>query len=119
MSYIIPINRDGLSTETLTSCAVVPPEGILSGKAVEQGAVHASSGKVTIGTWECTPYAEILAYPAATEYATVLSGQVAITDDDGTVHTFGAGDSYVLKSGFSGHFEVLETLRKIYVLIED
>ncbi|MTH60471.1 DUF861 domain-containing protein [Paracoccus litorisediminis] len=119
MSHIIRINREGVSNEALESCSVVPAEAVLSGEAIEKGALHLTEGKVTIGTWECTPYAEILAYPNMTEYTTVLSGRVAITDADGTVQEFGPGDNYVLKSGFEGRFEVLETLRKIYVLIED
>ncbi|WP_170295032.1 cupin domain-containing protein [Paracoccus aestuariivivens] len=119
MSNIIRINRDGVSSEDLSACSAVPAEAVISGEAIEKGAVHFGSGKVTIGTWECTPYAEILAYPNMTEYTTVLSGRVAITDKDGSVQEFGPGDNYVLTSGFEGRFEVLETLRKIYVLIED
>ncbi|MDS9469024.1 cupin domain-containing protein [Paracoccus sp. MBLB3053] len=119
MSNIIRITAQGISTEELSHCAAVPPEAVILGEARETGAVHFGSDKVTIGTWECTPYAEILAYPNATEYTTVLSGRVAITDADGSVQEFGPGESYVLKSGFEGRFEVLETLRKIYVLIED
>lgn len=119
MSKIIRIDRNGLSGAALMPCSAVPPEAVLTGAAQETGAVHLSQGKVTVGTWECTPYAEILSYPTMTEYTTVLSGRVAITDADGSVQEFGPGDNYVLASGFEGRFEVLETLRKIYVLIED
>ena len=53
------------------------------------------------------------------EFCTVLSGRVALTDPDGSVQEFGAGDSYIVPKGFEGRFEVLETLRKIYVLYTD
>ncbi|MBU3030457.1 cupin domain-containing protein [Paracoccus marinaquae] len=119
MSDIIRINSKGISTEELAPCSAVPAEAVLIGEARETGALHLDAGKVTIGTWECTPYAEILALPDATEYSTILSGRVAITEADGGAQEFGPGDSYVLKSGFEGRFEVLETLRKIYVLIAD
>lgn len=119
MTDIIRISREGLSNGPLTSCSVVPPEAILAGRAVERGAHHYTGGKVSVGTWECTPYAEVLSYPTMTEFTTVLSGRVEITGADGEVHEFGPGESYVLARGFKGRFEVLEDLRKIYVLIED
>ena len=49
----------------------------------------------------------------------MLSGRVALTDGSGRTEEFGPGDSYILPRGFEGRFEVLETLRKVYVLFND
>jgi uncharacterized cupin superfamily protein len=60
-------------------------------------------------------YAETLAYPESSEVCVVGSGRVALTNADGSVEEFGASDCYIVPKGF----EVLETLRKIYVLFND
>lgn len=118
MSSLIRINKEGLGMAGLTPCSVVPSGAVLSGVANETGQVHyeTTDGKVTTGTWQCTPYAEHLICDGFTEFSTVIWGKVALTNSDGQVETFSAGDSYVLPVGWQGRFEVLETLRKIYVI---
>ena len=118
MSKVTKIDRNGEGLRALEKCSVVPVEAILTGSAEEMGDVHFESadGSLIIGTWQCTPYAEMLVYPNGTEYAHILSGKLAITNPDGSVETFTAGDSYVLPAATEVRFEVLETMRKIYVL---
>lgn len=119
MNSIIRLSSEGLSTGALEPCAVVPPEAVLSGKPEESGAMHyeTKDGKFLVGTWECTPYAETLSYPETSEFCIVLSGRVALTGQEGRTEVFGPGDSYIVPKGFEGRFEVLETLRKVYVLL--
>ena len=121
MNKIIKIGRDGVGAGALEKCSVVPAEAILSGFASELGAIHTerSDGALVIGTWQSTPYAEMLSYPGGTEYSVILSGKVAITNPDGSVETFGAGESYILPAGTEVRFEVLETMRKVYVLFTE
>ena len=118
MSKVIKLSRDGVGLNALEKCSVVPAEAILSGFAEEMGDVHFESadGSLVIGTWQATPYAEMLAYPNGTEYAVIVSGKVALTNPDGSVETFGPGESYILPPATEVRFEVLETMRKIYVL---
>ena len=121
MTKVIKIGRNGVGLRPLEKCSVVPPEAILSGFAEEMGDVHFESpdGSLVIGTWQATPYAENLVYPNGTEYSVILSGKVALTNPDGSVETFSAGESYVLPAGVPVRFEVLETMRKAYVLYTD
>ena len=119
MTSIIRVNKDGSGKQGLSDCSVVPCEAVLSGQANEIGELLHVSGNedLSIGVWECTPYAEILAYPdKTTEFCHVLKGKVELTNPDGTTMVFEAGDSYIVPAGFEGKFEVLETLRKIYVI---
>ncbi|WP_065373817.1 cupin domain-containing protein [Ensifer adhaerens] len=118
MSKVIKLGRNGVGLRELEKCSVVPPEAILSGFADELGDVHfeSSDKAVVIGTWQSTPYAEMLSYPDGSEYSVILSGKVAITNPDGSIETFSAGESYVLPAGVEVRFEVLETMRKVYVL---
>jgi hypothetical protein len=121
MTSVIRINTDGSGASGLEPVSFVPAEAILAGVANEKGESHyeTKDGSIVIGTWESTPYAEILTYPATTETVFVLSGKVAITEANGALEVSEAGDAYVLPKGFSGRFEVLETLRKIYILVSD
>lgn len=118
MSKVIKIGRDGVGLRALEKCSVVPTEAILSGFADELGDVHFESTdkSLTIGTWESTPYAENLSHQDGTEYSVILSGKLAITNPDGSIETFGAGESYILPARTMVRFEVLETVRKVYVL---
>lgn len=118
MSKVIKVSRDGVGLAALEKCNVVPPAAVLAGFADELGAVHFESPdkSVVIGTWQSTPYAENLSYPGGTEYSIILAGKVAITNPDGSVEAFEAGESYILPAGVEVRFEVLETMRKIYVL---
>ncbi len=119
MNTVIRIKKDGGAAKGLTPCSVVPVEDVLSGEPNELGEeiFETKSQALSIGTWECTPYAETLAYPGETvEFCYVLKGKVALTNPDGSVETFEAGDGYIVPAGFKGRFEVLETLRKIYVI---
>lgn len=118
MSKVIKLGSNGVGLRALTKCNAVPAEAVLSGNPDELGNVHFESHdkSLTIGTWQSTPYAENLSYPDGTEYSVILSGKVSITNPDGSVEIFEAGESYILPAGTEVRFEVLETMRKIYVL---
>lgn len=118
MKKILKIQSLECESEKLEPCSFVPVDAVLSGKPTEKGALHFSGGAVSLGTWEATPYAEMLEMRGASEFATILSGALTITDNDGVRYEFGSGDSYFLMDGFVGRFEVTETMRKTYVLIE-
>ncbi len=69
------------------------------------------------GIWECTPGGWPVKNRQDTEIAYLLSGRALITDDATQVtHEVGVGDLIVLPVGWSGRWDVLETVRKIYTL---
>jgi len=43
---------------------------------------------------------------------------VKLTDADGNVETYRAGDSFLIPSGFSGSWETIEPVRKFFVIYE-
>lgn len=69
-----------------------------------------------VGVWECTPGGWTITDRPDTETMVLLAGRIRITDADGTEHALGAGDSFVLPKGWSGRWDVLETVRKLYVI---
>ncbi|MER6523779.1 cupin domain-containing protein [Streptomyces sp. NPDC001508] len=110
---------------TLTPSADVT--GVLAAAGVRAGADRgnpqlgllpvASGAAGNAGVWECRPGGWPVVDRPDTEVCYVLSGTAAITDDaTGTVHQLTAGDLLVLPVGWSGRWDVTETLRKVYVI---
>jgi uncharacterized cupin superfamily protein len=48
----------------------------------------------------------------------VISGRGVLTGEGGSSLTIGPGDTFVLEPGFVGSWEVLETMRKQWVVRE-
>ncbi|MCB1386990.1 MAG: cupin domain-containing protein [Nitratireductor sp.] len=67
------------------------------------------------GIWQSTPGKWRIAYEEW-EFCHILSGVSVITDGDGNSRTVRAGDSFVLRPGFAGTWEVVETTAKEYVI---
>lgn len=67
------------------------------------------------GLWEATPGKWRIAYDEW-EFCHILSGVSVIAEEGGEARTVKAGDSFVLRPGFTGSWEVIETTRKAYVI---
>jgi uncharacterized cupin superfamily protein len=67
------------------------------------------------GTWRATPGMWRIAYDEW-EYCRILQGVSIISEEDGDTLEVRAGDSFVLRPGFRGTWEVVETTVKEYVI---
>ena len=67
------------------------------------------------GIWRSTPGKWRISYDEW-EYCRILSGVSVITDGDGNATRVGPGESFILRPGFSGTWEVIETTTKDYVI---
>lgn len=73
---------------------------------------------ILVGVWECAPCLEdIEAYPVY-ETMTVISGSVTITKQGGEPQTFTAGDTFFIAKGTKCTWQITETLRKFYTIVE-
>lgn len=71
----------------------------------------------SIGVWECEPGGWPVTDRTDTEVCYILSGVAHITDDaTGVVNMVTAGDIVVLPTGWSGRWDVMETVRKVYAI---
>jgi uncharacterized protein len=77
--------------------------------------IEEAEGGVCAGTWEATPGKWRVEYDEW-EFCHILSGVSVIAEDGGESRTVKAGDSFVIRPGFKGTWEVLETTRKAYVI---
>jgi uncharacterized protein len=105
----------------LTSSAATPeterpaPEKVISGDPVHTTWNVEERDGLYCGIWQSTPGKWRIAYDEW-EYCRILDGRSIITDENGTEHALGPGDSFILRPGFSGTWEVIETTRKDYVI---
>lgn len=67
------------------------------------------------GLWQSTPGTWRISY-TEWEYMHILSGVSVVTDADGIATTLRAGDSFVIRPGFAGTWQVVETTLKDYVI---
>jgi uncharacterized cupin superfamily protein len=75
-----------------------------------------ADGSVEVGVWACTPGGWAISHRPDTETVRILSGRARLTDADGLAVDLGPGDVLVLPKGWSGRWDILEPVRKLYVL---
>ena len=73
-------------------------------------------GNLAAGTWECEPGVLKIDLDI-TEFCHLLKGHWILTSDSGHVTEIRAGDSWVFPRGWKGTGEVVETVRKAYIVI--
>ena len=76
-----------------------------------------SNDGIDVGVWECTPGGWAIQNRPNTEICRIVSGRGIITDADGTERPLEAGTVLTLPKGWSGRWDITETLRKVYVII--
>lgn len=74
-----------------------------------------ADGGLYAGIWEATPGKWRILYDEW-EYFNVLSGHSIVTEDGGEPVHLRTGDRMILRPGFKGTWEVVETTRKDYVI---
>lgn len=109
---LIAVDTDGVAPEE----GAPPPDRVIAGDPkFRTWNVEEADGGVYAGIWEASPGKWRIAYDEW-EFCHILSGVSVIAEEGGEARTVGAGDSFVLRPGFRGTWEVLETTRKEYVI---
>ena len=94
-----------------------PRVGFDSGDPQTSGITFFDAGGVSVGVWECTPGGWTITNRPDTETMMVLDGRVRITPLDGEAVELVEGDVFVLPRGWSGRWDVLDTVRKFWVTV--
>jgi uncharacterized cupin superfamily protein len=95
-----------------------PRAGADRGEPITATLVLHDAPPVQVGVWECTPGGWSIEDRPNTEVVHVLQGRATITDADGATRELVAGSALVLPAGWSGRWDIHETLRKLYVTID-
>ena len=75
-----------------------------------------AAGNLIAGTWECEPGTMELDLDI-TEFCHLLKGHWVLTSESGQVTDIKAGDSWIFPKGWKGTAEVVETVRKVYMIV--
>ena len=95
-----------------------PRAGADSGDPQTSGISFFEGHGVSVGVWECTPGGWSITERGDTETMLLLGGRVRITPLDGEAVELEEGDVFVLPKGWSGRWDVLDTVRKLYVIAQ-
>ena len=74
-----------------------------------------ADGGIYAGVWQATPGKWRVVYDEW-EYFHILEGHSILTEEGGEPVHLKAGESMIVRPGFSGTWEVIETTRKDYVI---
>ena len=105
------VTRDGLVAETSRP----DPSRRLSGDPVHTTWALEDRDGLCCGLWQSTPGAWRVSY-AEWEYCRIISGLSILHEDGAPSVTLRPGDSVVIRPGFTGSWEVVETTLKDYVI---
>ncbi|MEO8106138.1 MAG: cupin domain-containing protein [Actinomycetes bacterium] len=95
-----------------------PREGADSGQPQMSGRIFFEGGGVQVGVWECTPGGWAIENRPDHETVQILAGRARLTDREGSSVELTPGDVLTLPKGWSGRWDILETVRKLYVIAE-
>ena len=73
--------------------------------------------KVETGVWECSP-GRFRRQIVEQEFCHFIAGRGTFTPDDGEPIAFQAGDAFLLPANSLGVWDIQETVRKTYVIIQ-
>jgi len=98
----------------------IPGWTAIAGNPTMESHFHFKSdnSRVLAGTWTSTTgkYQVVYADPRLHEFVHMIEGKLVITPDGGAPVILGPGDAFVIEPGFKGTWEVVESVRKHFVL---
>lgn len=92
-----------------------PRIGADTGQPMTSGRVLYQGNGSETGIWRCTPGGWSISNRPDTESVLIIEGRALLTDADGTAVELSPGDALVLPRGWSGRWDILETVVKFYV----
>lgn len=112
MSHVQPFDTTAITPEEGTPAA----DRLISGDPrFTTWNIEEREGGLYAGIWQSTPGKWRIVYDEW-EYFHILEGYSIVTEEGGEPIHLKAGDRLILRPGFKGTWEVLETTRKDYVI---
>jgi uncharacterized protein len=104
------------TANTEAEAGAPPPERIISGDPrFTTWNIEDNGRGLYAGVWEATPGKWVISYEEW-EYFRVISGLSIVTEEGGEPVRYGPSDAGIIRPGFRGTWEVVETTRKDYVI---
>ena len=105
------LGRDGVTPEKSRP----DPARVIAGDPVFTTWNQEDDAGLFCGLWQATPGKWRISYDEW-EYCRIISGLSVVTPDAGPPRPLRPGDSLILRPGFTGTWEVIETTLKDYVI---
>ncbi len=102
--------------ESATLTVIGPKAGSTAGDPIESVLELYDDGITSAGIWACTPGSWPSSKDGIGELMHFVAGHGWITDADGTRHEIVPGAVRYFPDGWSGRWDVDETVRKVYVI---
>ncbi|MEV3920749.1 cupin domain-containing protein [Actinomadura coerulea] len=115
----ISFEASSLNAEDLQESPLAPPIARpLAGPITTRGQIMFSAERqgILAGVWECERGTSRWEFHERGEFIHVLSGRMTVRQDDGEPLEITAGHTALFPIGWTGIWEVHETLRKVYVV---
>lgn len=119
-----PLLSFGLPVSGLPELSHPRPERLLRGNPLREtwNALDAplnGAAELSTGVWCCEPGQWRIAFgPTEQEIFTVLEGRCRLHREDGSFAEAGPGQAIRIPPGFTGSFEVLERVTKVYCIVK-
>ncbi len=110
MSLINRVSREGVDPE------ITRPATVLAGDPVHTTWNLEERGTLFSGIWQSTPGTWTVSY-SEWEYVHIHQGHSILTDQNGVETHLKAGDSWLIRPGYAGTWQVVETTLKDYVIL--
>lgn len=91
------------------------PSLVIAGDPVHSHWPMEARGDLFCGIWQSTVGTWSVNY-TEWEYVYILQGHSVLTDENGTATQLRAGDRFIIRPGFRGTWDVIETTLKDYVI---
>jgi uncharacterized cupin superfamily protein len=111
MSYLIHLARENAEPQVSRP----DPAKVLAGDPVFTDWPHEAEEGLYAGIWQATPGSWSVSY-AEWEYFHILAGLSILTDAEGNATRLTPGTRLILRPGFTGTWQVVETTLKDYVI---
>lgn len=96
------------------------PTAFAAGQMEASATLWMSEDKlVQAGVWECTPGRFSADRSTSSEMCHIISGRAVLKTIEGAERVLKAGDFLVLPRGWRGEWDILEQVRKLYIMHHD
>jgi uncharacterized protein len=118
---VFQIFADGPPGKGLKPINVMDLTKIVAGTAKEIGTFDYvdATRQFTVGIWESTPCTEFIPFYPCDEFCYLITGGIRLTQEDGTVDYFVAGQGFVVLRGTKCHYEMTGVTKKFSVMFEN
>lgn len=113
----VRLDRDKLAGLGLEEYPAFSTDLVLEGGYEHRGHVFFMGDEIVVEVWEADASKLAITEPFPyDEFVTILSGKLILTDQQGTVVEYSAGESLVVPKGFTGTWHMVGNYRELVVI---